>query len=298
MGLDKLKWVMRAIIYTPILGTIVAFILLFAIDGQSSFDEIYGAGKAAEVMAAADDAGVEDAVMSAWDAMTGVLLSVLWAYSALEVTSFVGSEVKTPRTSFLRGLIGGAVAVGIIYTINAWSSGFSFGSEFIRDYAYLFYTDDTTFAALETAMGQTPPQPTMPFYAGINGGNATLAILHGLLLLLLVRQHEHPDLARRRARHLLDGVRPSAAAQARLGGRLGQPDVGQPLPRHLRLPRRGHGVRRLDRRGVGGPDARPARLRRPVLHLADGPGGDLPAVPAPRPVREVDLPVHARAACR
>jgi len=118
--------------------------------------------------------------MSAWDAMTGVLLSVLWAYSALEVTSFVGSEVKTPRTSFLRGLIGGAVAVGLIYTTNAWASGFSFGSEFIRDYAYLFYTDDTTYTALESALGQTPPQPTMPMYAGINSGNAWLAIFMGL----------------------------------------------------------------------------------------------------------------------
>jgi amino acid transporter len=158
---------------------VVALALLFAVDGQTAFDELYGSGAAAAVTAAAQAAGVEDAMMSAWDAMTGVLLSVLWAYSALEVTSFVGSEVKTPRTSFIRGLIGGAVAVGIIYTVNAWASGFSFGSDFIRDYAYLWYTDDTTYAALETAMGQTPPQPTMPFYAGINGGNAWLAIFLG-----------------------------------------------------------------------------------------------------------------------
>jgi amino acid transporter len=180
MGLDKLKWVMRVLIYTPILGTLLAFVFLFAVDGQTAFDEIYGSGAAGAVMAAADAAGVEDAVMSAWDAMTGVLLSVLWAYSALEVTSFVGSEVKTPRTSFLRGLIGGAVAVGVIYTLNAWSSGYSFGSEFIRDYAYMWYTDETTFAALQEAMGGvTPPQPTMPMYAGINSGSATLAIIMG-----------------------------------------------------------------------------------------------------------------------
>ncbi|HQG03973.1 MAG TPA: APC family permease [Thermoleophilia bacterium] len=180
LGLDKLKWVMRAIIYTPLVGTIVAFIFLFAVDGQTAFDEIYGAGKAMAVIQAADAAGVEDAVMSAWDAMSGVLLAVLWAYSALEVTSFVGSEVKTPRTSFIRGLFGGAVAVGVLYTLNAWSSGFSFGSEFIRDYAWLFYTDETTYAALEQAMGQTPPQPTMPFYAGINSGSATLTVILGI----------------------------------------------------------------------------------------------------------------------
>lgn len=177
MGLDKLKWVMRVLIYTPLVGTIVALLLLFVVDGKTAFDEIYGSGAAAAVMAAAEDAGVQDAMMTAWDAMTGVLLSVLWAYSALEVTSFVGSEVKTPRTSFIRGLIGGSVAVGVIYTLNAWSSGFSYGSEFIRDYAYLFYTDDTTYAALETAMGQVPPQPVMPFYAGINGGMAWLAVV-------------------------------------------------------------------------------------------------------------------------
>ncbi len=180
MGLDKLKWVMRVLIYTPLVGTAVAFVLLFGVDGQSSFNEIYGAGAYDAVLAAAEDAGVQDAMMSAWDAMTGVMLAVLWAYSALEVTSFVGSEVKTPRTSFLRGLILGAVAVGAIYVTNAWSSGFSFGSDFIRDYSYLFYTDDTTYAALETAIGKVPPQPTMPFYAGINGGSAILAILLGV----------------------------------------------------------------------------------------------------------------------
>ncbi len=180
MGLDRLKWVMRVLVYTPLVGTFLAFIFLFAVDGQTAFNNVYGSGAYDAVIAAANEAGVEDAVMSAWSAMTGVLLSVLWAYSALEVTSFVGSEVKTPRTSFMRGLIGGAVAVGIIYTLNAWASGFSFGSEFIRDYAYLFYTDDTTYAALETAMGQTPPQPTMPMYAGINSENAVLAIIMGL----------------------------------------------------------------------------------------------------------------------
>jgi amino acid transporter len=180
MGLDKLKWVMRSIIYTPIVGTAIALVLLFAVDGQSSFDDIYGAGKAAEVIAAADAQGIQDAMMGAWEAMSGVLLVVLWAYSALEVTSFVGSEVKTPRTSFLRGLLLGAVAVGVLYTVNAWASGFSFGSDFVRDYSYLWYTNDTTYAALETAMGQTPPQPTMPFYAGINGGNAYLAIFLGV----------------------------------------------------------------------------------------------------------------------
>lgn len=181
MGLDKLKWVMRAIIYTPIVGTVIAFSVLFTVDGQAAFDEIYGSGAVAAVIAAADGAGVHDAMMSAWDAMTGVLLSVLWAYSALEVTSFVGSEVKTPRTSFLRGLLIGSVAVGVLYTTNAWSSGFSFGSEFIRDYSYLFYTNDTTYAALQDVLGgKTPPAPTMPFYAGINTGIWWLAILIGL----------------------------------------------------------------------------------------------------------------------
>jgi basic amino acid/polyamine antiporter, APA family len=180
MGLDKLKWVMRAIIYTPIVGTLIAFILLFAVDGKSAFNDVYGAGAAQKVLVAAQAEGVKDAMMSSWSAMTGVLLSVLWAYSALEVTSFVGSEVKTPRTSFIRGLLGGAVAVGVLYTVNAWSSGFSFGTDFIRDYAYLFYTSDTTYATLEKTLGQTPPQPTMPFYAGINGGIAWLAIVLGI----------------------------------------------------------------------------------------------------------------------
>jgi APA family basic amino acid/polyamine antiporter len=107
-GLDRIKLFMKIVIYTPIVGTVTALILLFAVSGQTSFDKVFGAGKFDGVITAADKVGVKDAMMSPW----GALLAVLWAYSALEITSFVGSEVKTPRTSFLRGLLIGALAVG------------------------------------------------------------------------------------------------------------------------------------------------------------------------------------------
>lgn len=179
MGLDKLKWVMRTIIYVPLVVTFISLILLFAVDGQSAFNEVYGAGAFDAVKAAATDVGLE--VPGGFQPTIDVLLAVFWAYSALEVTSFVGSEVKTPRTSFLRGMLIGAAAVGTIYTINAWAPGFGYSTEFIRDYSYLYYTSDETFAALQTAMGgNVPVQPVIPFYAGLNSGQAWLTVLLGI----------------------------------------------------------------------------------------------------------------------
>lgn len=181
MGLDKLKWVMRVLIYTPLAVTIIALILYFAVDGQAAFNEAYGAGTIEAIKQAAIDQGVNDAIGSGFQPTFDVLLAVFWAYSALEVTSFVGSEVKTPRTSFLRGLIFGACAVGLIYSINAWAPGFSYGTDFVRDYAWLYYTSDETFAALQEAMGgNVPVQPVIPFYAGINSGMGWLTILMGV----------------------------------------------------------------------------------------------------------------------
>ncbi len=124
------------------------------------------------IIAAADEQGMQDAILSTWDGISGMLMAVFWAYTALESISFVGSEVKTPRTSFMRGMGIGFFAVTVMYVLNAWLPGVSFGSDFVRDYSYLYNTSDESFAALETAMGGVmPPIPSIPFYAAICGGS-------------------------------------------------------------------------------------------------------------------------------
>jgi amino acid transporter len=108
-----------------------------------------------------------------------MLLWVFWAFSGVEAISFVGSEVKTPRTSFMRGLTIGFFAICLLYVIMAWAPGFTFGSDFIRDYSYLFNTSDASYEALKAAMGTTPVIPSIPFYAGVCGGSTWLAIILG-----------------------------------------------------------------------------------------------------------------------
>ena len=73
----------------------------------------------------------------------------------------MGSEVKTPRTSFLRGMGIGFEAVVVLYVINAWAPGFSFGSSFIRDYSFLYYNN---FDDLANVLGAAPSLPSIPFY--------------------------------------------------------------------------------------------------------------------------------------
>jgi len=180
MGLDRLKWFIRIVIYLPLVVTIAAIVIFFVVDGAEAWNSVWGAGTFEGVKAAAVEQGIGDAIMPGWEALGGMMLSVFWAYSALESVSFVGSEVKTPRTSFLRGMTIGIVAVAFLYCMNAWAPGLCFGGEFIRDYSWLYNTSDETYAALEAVMGTTPPIPSIPFYAGVCAQSTWFAIVLGI----------------------------------------------------------------------------------------------------------------------
>jgi amino acid transporter len=168
-GMDRLKWFIRICIYVPLVVTFAAIIIMFVADGQGGWDAVYGAGSYDAVLAVADKFGIGDAMMSSGEALSGMMLGVFWAYSALESISFVGSEVKTPRTSFLRGMGIGICAVCFLYCMNAFAPGFSYGSDFIRDYSWLYNNEDpAAVEALQAAMGgATPPVPSVPFYTGV-----------------------------------------------------------------------------------------------------------------------------------
>jgi basic amino acid/polyamine antiporter, APA family len=174
LGMDRLKWFIRVIVYVPLVVTITSVVLFFAINGGHAWNNVFGAGVHENVIALAQSQGIKGAMMSTWSGISGMLLAVFWAYTSLEAISFVGSEVKTPRTSFMRGMGFGFFAVLALYMINAWAPGVSFGSTFIRDYSWLYYNH---LDALTKTMGTIPPLPSIPFYSGINGGSAWLAIL-------------------------------------------------------------------------------------------------------------------------
>ena len=174
IGLARLKWFIRTIIYLPLIVTIIAIILFFVVDGVGAWNNVYGAGISQKVTQLAQDQGIGDSMVSMWAGTKSMFLYVWWAYSGIEAISFVGSEVKTPRTSFLRGMAIGFCAVVFLYVINAWAPMVSFGSNFIRDYSWLYYNH---LDALEKTLGSTPSLPSIPFYAGIAAGSAWVAMV-------------------------------------------------------------------------------------------------------------------------
>lgn len=173
LGMQRLKWFIRGIIYVPLAASLVAIVLLFVTDGSSTWDAVYGAGAHDQVIALAQAEGIEDATLSVGTAMAGMFLAAFAAYSAAESISFVGSEVKRPRTSYLRGMVLGYCVLTALYVVSAWVPGVSFGSTFPRDYSWLYYN---RFDALAQVLGATPSPPSIPYYAGITAGSAWAAI--------------------------------------------------------------------------------------------------------------------------
>ncbi|MEF3244576.1 MAG: APC family permease [Caldisericaceae bacterium] len=177
LGIDKLKWVLRLIIYIPLVITGIAIVIFFIKSGDSSFNVIFGANAYQSVHELATKLNIKDSFLSPGQAMQGMLLSVLWAYTAVEAVSYVGSEVKTPRLSYMRGMILGLLAVGLLYILNAVAVYRSFGYDFITEYSWLYYNH---FDELKAALGTTPPAPSIPFYAAIIGKNTAFSIILGI----------------------------------------------------------------------------------------------------------------------
>jgi amino acid transporter len=177
-GLDKLKWVLRAIIYIPLALTAVAILSFFFANGANSFSAVYGANAYENVRALAASLDIKSAYLPPGQAMQGMLLSVIWAFTAAEAVSYVGSEVKSPRMAFMRGMLLGLLAVGALYVVNAYAVLHSFGSNFITEYSWLYYNHSAELAkVLGTA---TPPAPSIPFYASIILKNPIISITLGI----------------------------------------------------------------------------------------------------------------------
>ena len=176
-GIDKLKWVLRLIIYIPLAITGIAIIVFFIKSGEPSFNAVFGASSYQAVHELATQLNIKDAYLPPGQALQGMLLSVLWAYTAVEAVSYVGSEVKSPRTSYMRGMILGLLAVGALYVVNAVAVYRSFGYNFITEYSWLYYNH---FAELQQVLGTTPPAPSIPFYAAIIGKNTAFSIILGI----------------------------------------------------------------------------------------------------------------------
>jgi len=181
MGIKSVKWFMRIVVFIPLVVTvfvIIAFLIAGAGGGQVAWDKVYGTGTYSAILQAAPANGLT--YMSFGAAISGMLLVVLWAYSGLEAVSFAGSEVKTPKTSFIKGYLYGMIGVLVLYMLNSWTVSYAFGYKFIEDYSYLYYASPDTQNVLANILGTTPAAPTIPFYASIIIGNPYVAIILGI----------------------------------------------------------------------------------------------------------------------
>lgn len=177
LGIDKLKWVFRAIIYIPLVVTGIAIVMFLLKTGNNAWNAVFGSGKYEAVRSLAASLDIKGSFLPPGEAMQGMLLSVLWAYTAVEAVSYVGSEVKTPRLSYMRGMILGLLAVGVLYMINCFAVYRSFNYSFITEYSWLYYNH---FDALTSTLGTTPPAPSIPFYASILGKSTIFAVILGI----------------------------------------------------------------------------------------------------------------------
>lgn len=191
-GMRILKWVMRIITTIPLLITVaglVALLLLGSNGGLSRFDAIYGAGTSAKIM----EVALKEEAASAYgisplqpnDVLTGtfnMLLWTIWAWTGIEVLTFVGSEVKDPSKSYVKGYITGFIAVAALYLANAAILPWVFNYDFLAAYSYLKMEHEDV---LRQILGGKPaPDPSVPFYLSIAFPHPVVAVLIGIAYFL------------------------------------------------------------------------------------------------------------------
>ncbi|WP_276813507.1 APC family permease [Desulfurococcus amylolyticus] len=186
LGMKVIKWVLRILTIVPMVVTILVLAYLAILGGNaglSKWDQVFGAGVAEEIMRVAyqgdPSLGVQPLTrVDMWSGTYEMLLWTLWAWTGLEIVTFVGSEVKDPSKSYIKGYITGFTLVMVLYLLNAFIIPWVFNYDFLAAYAYLKseYPD-----ALSKIMGAYAlPDPSVPLVASVAVGNAVIAVLIGL----------------------------------------------------------------------------------------------------------------------
>ncbi len=137
-GAKPFKNVMRIAFAIPALATLIAIIYFLFSSPESAtaaFNQSWGADAFQKVLNAAKENGWVISKFS-WSATFGLLLVVAWAFNGIEMASYAGGEIKTPKKSMVRGFMWGWFTVGLMYIILAFAVFRPFGS-FIGAYDFL-----------------------------------------------------------------------------------------------------------------------------------------------------------------
>ena len=161
-GIRKMKSIMRAIFFIPLVATLIAVVWFFLSGGLENvalaFNQSWGAGAFEAIQSRAASLGWASPEFSL-SSTVSALIVVIWAYTSITIINYAGGEIKTPKTSMVRGFMVGTVFVGIFYMIIVFSVYRAFGG-FIGSYDFLH---DNHPEVLTGIMGGLV-QPSVPFY--------------------------------------------------------------------------------------------------------------------------------------
>jgi amino acid transporter len=191
-GSRAIKWVMRIVTVVPLTITIFVLIVL-AVAGPNTFynnwDKIFGAGTANAIMELAYKGEYGNLTIDTpltrvgyWEGTASMLLWTLWAWTGFEVVTFVGSEVKHPTRSYIKGYIGGFIGIMALYLANAFLVPYSGNYDFLAAYSYLKMNYPDKLSAI---LGGLPaPDPSVPLVASVVLMNPAVAIVIGVAYFL------------------------------------------------------------------------------------------------------------------
>jgi basic amino acid/polyamine antiporter, APA family len=168
-GIRKVKNIMRIAFFIPMVGTVLAIFWFFFSGGlenvAAAFNNTWGSGAFQSIMDKAKELGWGTTAFS-WNSTIQAMIVVLWAYQSITIINYAGGEIKTPKTSMVRGFVIGTVFVGLFYMVIVWAVYSAFGS-FIGSYDFLY---DQHPEVLKGIMGEAV-QPSVPFYFMAISGN-------------------------------------------------------------------------------------------------------------------------------
>ena len=191
-GVRAIKWTMRIITIIPLVVTIIVLVGLAFVGSNAvlnNWDKVFGPGTAKAIMDAAFKGGeyggttVEPLSKAPyWDATHSMLLWTLWAWTGFEAVTFVGSEVKNPTKSYIKGYIGAFIAIMLLYVANAFLVPLVGNYDFLAAYSYLQTNYPDALSSI--VKGLPTPDPSVPLAASVAFLNPTLALIIGFAYFL------------------------------------------------------------------------------------------------------------------
>jgi amino acid transporter len=161
-GIRYVKHLMRVLFFVPLAGITIAVIWFFVFGSPdsvvSAFNAAWGEGTFQQIQTKAAELGWVQPEFS-FSATINSLLVVIWAYASITIINYAGGEIKTPKTSMIRGFVFGTLFVGAFYVIIVFATYHAFG-DFIGQYDFLHDNHPDELTAI---MGSLM-KPSVPFY--------------------------------------------------------------------------------------------------------------------------------------